>query len=209
MWWFGDFVNDVLATWVVLDPISAVPVFAALTADHDAATRRGVAAATTLVALAVLAAFISIGQIVINAIGVSLRAFTISGGLILFVIAADLVIGRSRTPVAGDFPKLSPLQLAIHPLAVPTLAGPGAMLAVMLRTNNARVSLTEQVHAVTSVVVVLAITYGMLLGARPIGRVIGAGGAGIVRRVMGMILAAYAVSLVLRGLSSWLALPPV
>lgn len=209
MWWFGDFIKDFLAIWVILDPFTTLPIFIAVTAAYDAATRRRIAGIATLVSLVVLAFFILVGQIIINAIGVSLIAFEIAGGLILFLFAVDLVIGREKPVVAGEFNEASPLQIAIYPLAIPTLAGPGAMLTVMLRTDNTHVSLLEQIHTNVAVAVVLAITYAMLLSAGLILRVIGSGGAAVIRRIMGMILAAYATTLVLNGFAGWLHLPPL
>jgi multiple antibiotic resistance protein len=209
MWWFGDFVNDFLAIWVVLDPTAALPIFIAMTAGYDAVKRRRVAGAAVLVALAILVFFIVLGQIVINAIGVSLHAFQIAGGIILFLFAVELVIGQDRVPVAETGARASPLQLAVYPLAVPTIAGPGSMMTVMLRTDNSRVSLLEQIHTSVAVLCVLALTYVLLVCAEPVARVLGIGGANIVKRVMGMILAAYAVTLVLQGLATWLKLPPI
>jgi len=208
MWLFGDFVKDFLALWVVLDPIAAVPIFMALTADYNEPTRTRIAGGSVLVALVVLAFFIGVGQLVIAAVGISLRAFTIAGGIILFLFAVDLVIGENKLP-AIDPRRSSPLQLAVYPMGVPTLAGPGSMLTVMLRTDNSRFSVLEQIHTVVAVVCVLAITYGLLRAAGLITRLIGLGGASILKRIMGMILAAYAVTLVLQGVADWLKLPPL
>jgi multiple antibiotic resistance protein len=208
MWWFGDFFYDFLVIWIILDPITALPVFIALTAKYDAPTRRRIAGVTVLISLIVLALFICLGQIIIVGMGISLHAFEIAGGLILFLFAVDLVIGQHK-PVAEGADSTAPMQLAISPLAIPTLAGPGAMLTVVLRTDNSRVSLLEQIHTAVAVALVLAITYGLLLLAGPITRVIGVSGANVIKRVMGMILASYAVTLVLHGLGEWLGLPPL
>jgi multiple antibiotic resistance protein len=157
----------------------------------------------------VLALFICLGQIIIVGMGISLHAFEIAGGLILFLFAVDLVIGQHKPIVVEGADSTAPMQLAISPLAIPTLAGPGAMLTVVLRTDNSRVSLLEQIHTAVAVALVLAITYGLLLLAGPITRVIGVSGANVIKRVMGMILASYAVTLVLHGLGEWLGLPPL
>ena len=209
MWWFGDFIRDFLALWVVLDPITALPLFVALTAGLPAPVRRRIAGMSTLIALVVLVFFIACGQIVINSIGVSLRAFQIAGGIILFLFAVDLVIGGEKPAAAADHDRTNPLQLAIYPLAIPTLAGPGAMLTVMLRTDNSQISILEQMHTTLALVLVLAITWGLLLAAGLVTRIIGHGGANVLKRIMGMILAAYATTLVLEGLASWLNLPPI
>ena len=203
----SDFINDFITIWVIIDPIAALPVFIGLTTGFDAATRRQVAAVTTAVSLVVLFFFICLGQIILTALGVSLHSFEIAGGLILFVFAMEMVLSRSKKEGDGEVSREGPLQLAVYPLAIPNLAGPGAMLTVILRTDNTRFSFIEQAHTTAAVALVLAIAFCLLLLAGPITRVIGTGGANVIKRIMGMIIAAYAVNLVLSGVSDWLHLP--
>ena len=141
--------------------------------------------------------------------GISLRAFEVAGGLILFLFAVDLVIGQQHAVVHDGTDRDTPLQLAVYPLAIPNLAGPGAMLTVMLRTDNSRFSIGEQLHTTAAVVAVLALSFLLLLAAGPITRIIGMGGANVLKRVMGMIIAAYAANLVFGGISGWLHLGPL
>jgi multiple antibiotic resistance protein len=206
---FGDFLSDFITIWVIIDPIAALPVFIALAGPFDWPTRRRIAGVTILVSLAVLIFFICLGQIIVNAMGISLRAFEVSGGLILFVFAVDMVIGAQKSQLSSQADREGPMQIAIYPLAIPNLAGPGAMLTVMLRTDNSRVSIVEQAHTTLAVLGVLAITFFLLLLAGPITRVIGTGGANVLKRIMGMIIAAYAANLVFGGLANWLHLPPL
>jgi multiple antibiotic resistance protein len=203
----SDFINDFITIWVIIDPIAALPVFIGLTTGFDAATRRQVAAVTTAVSLVVLFFFICLGQIILTALGVSLHSFEIAGGLILFVFAMEMVLSRSKKERDGEVSREGPLQLAVYPLAIPNLAGPGAMLTVILRTDNTRFSFIEQAHTTAAVALVLALAFCLLLLAGPITRVIGTGGANVIKRIMGMIIAAYAVNLVLSGISDWLHLP--
>ncbi len=203
----SDFINDFITIWVIIDPIAALPVFIGLTTGFDTATRRQVAAVTTAVSLVVLFFFICLGQIILTALGVSLHSFEIAGGLILFVFAMEMVLSRSKKERDGEVSREGPLQLAVYPLAIPNLAGPGAMLTVILRTDNTRFSFIEQAHTTAAVALVLAIAFCLLLLAGPITRVIGTGGANVIKRIMGMIIAAYAVNLVLSGISDWLHLP--
>ncbi len=205
----SDFVNDFITIWVIVDPIAALPVFIALTAGYDRAMRTKVAAATALIALAVLVFFICLGQVIIEAMGVSLRSFQIAGGLILFVFAVDLVIGQGKQVGDSDTAHESAFQRAVYPLAIPNLAGPGAMLTVILRTDNSRLDVLEQLHTATSVALVLAIAFILMLLAGPITRLIGIGGANVLKRIMGMIIAAYAANLVVNGIGSWLKMPPL
>lgn len=204
---FGDFINDFVTIWIIIDPIGALPIFIALTAGLDAATRHRMALVTAVVAFVVLIFFISVGQVILNALGVSLTAFEIAGGVILFLFAIQMVLGESRKANDPDAARESPMQLAIYPLAIPNLAGPGSMLTVILRTDNTKVSFLEQGHTAAAVLLVLIISYVMLLSAGAITRVIGIGGANVIKRIMGMIIAAYAVNLILAGIGTWLHLP--
>jgi multiple antibiotic resistance protein len=209
VWQWGDFTNDLITIWVIIDPISAVPVFIALTSAFDQRTRRRVAFVASLVSLVVLFFFICLGQIIITAMGVSLRAFEVAGGLILFLFAVDMVIGDHRRAPDIDAAPETPLQLAIYPLAIPNLAGPGAMLTVILRTDNSRINLLEQIHTTAAVAAVLAVGFLLMLAATPITRVLGVGGANVIKRIMGMIIAAYAAHLVFSGIADWLHMEPL
>ena len=209
VWQWGDFTNDLITIWVIIDPISAVPVFIALTSAFDQRTRRRVAFVASLVSLVVLFFFICLGQIIITAMGVSLRVFEVAGGLILFLFAVYMVIGDHRRAPDIDAAPETPLQLAIYPLAIPNLAGPGAMLTVILRTDNSRINLLEQIHTTAAVAAVLAVGFLLMLAATPITRVLGVGGANVIKRIMGMIIAAYAAHLVFSGIADWLHMEPL
>jgi len=198
--------NNFITLWVIIDPIAALPIFLALTGGYDRQARSGIAVAAIITSFFVLCFFIALGQIIIEAIGVSLRDFQIAGGLILFLFAASMVIGERRESfeAASDPARMS--GIAIYPLAIPTLAGPGAILTVMLLTDNSRFSILQQLFTTATLAVVLIITLAMLLLADPIARVIGVHGANVLKRIMGMIVAAVAVKIVLGGVSGWLHL---
>src|SRR6185369_11348475 len=205
---FGDFISDFITIWVIVDPITALPIFIGLTGAFDKPTQRKIAALSTFIALLVLVFFIIAGQIIINAMGISLRAFEVAGGLILFLVAVQLVIGKDA-PVEDPASRQTPMQVAVYPLAIPNLAGPGAILTVILRTDNSKVNILEQVHTTVAVAAVLLIAYLLLQLAGPITRLIGVGGANVIKRIMGMIIAAYAANLVFGGTADWLHIPPL
>lgn len=187
--------------WVVVDPIGTIPVFVAVTASLGAAARPKIAVQATLIAVGVLFFFLVAGQFLIDALGISLPAFQIAGGLVLFLFALTMIFGDSKpeseSAQATDNDAASP---AIFPLAVPSIASPGAMLTVVMLTDNNRFSVAEQAITAGVLLAVLAFAFiGMLL-AGPILKVIGKGGAAIVSRVMGMILAAVAVDTVINAI---------
>lgn len=195
---------DFVSLWVTVDPVAVLAIFIAVTKKCNDAERRRIAVQSVLVSYAVLIFFIAAGQFIIEAIGLSLRVFQIGGGIVLLLFAISLVLGQE------DGTSVTPEEhsnIAIYPLAIPAIAGPGTILMAMLLTDNSRLSIWEQVQTATAAALVLAILLVMLLFAKPIMKAIGMSGASVIRRIMGMILCAVAVNAVLTGVASWLSLP--
>lgn len=127
--------------WVVIDPIGTIPVFIVVTAGMTAAARRKTALLATLVSIGVLLFFLVLGQILIDALGISLLSFQVAGGMILFLFALTMIFGEPKQEtdlksVVDDATEPERPSPAIFPLAVPSLASPGAMLAIVLLTDN-------------------------------------------------------------------------
>jgi len=177
-----------------------------MTGGLDAATQRRIAAIAVLVSFAVRLFFIAAGGFLVHRLGISIRAFQIGGGIVLFLVALDMVRGSSHG-LAPDAAPQHPTEIAIYPLAIPKIAGPAAMLTVVLLTDDERFSIFGKVMTTGVLVLVLAITFGILAAAGPISRLIGASGANVISRVMGMLLIALAVQTVLSALGGWLTLP--
>ena len=200
---------DLLATFIVffavIDPIGTVPVFLAVTRAHDAKTMRRIALIATLVSAIVLIFFVIAGELILNAMAIPLSAFQISGGIILFLFALSMIFGESKpeveTRLAG-----SHHETAIFPLAVPSIASPGAMLAAVLLTENAKFDLWQQIQTVLVLMSVLVVVLLLMLLASGIHRIIGNSGASVISRVMGMILAAVATTNVLTGIGGYFGL---
>src|SRR5690348_5373195 len=131
MFWSNDFFYDFLTIGVVVGPISPLPAFLAATASLNPAGRRRVALDTALIAFVVLIFFVCLGQIILAALGIALQTLEISGGILLFVFSIQQVIGKDRPVTEANLDNLSTFQRAIYPLAVPNLAGPGAILTVI------------------------------------------------------------------------------
>lgn len=191
--------QEFITLWVVIDPIGTLPVFLAATAGLAPEARRGVALRAVLVAFIVLIAFIVVGQLVLEGLGLDLRSFQIAGGIVLFLFALTMIFGpgKPQTELAGQD---SAKSTAVFPIAIPSIASPGAMLAVVILTDNDRFSITHQAMTSALMASVLLVTLVVLLAAGPILKVIGETGAAVISRVMGMILAAVAVDAVLNGL---------
>jgi len=197
---FHELVEVLVLLFAVIDPIGSVPVFIAVTRRHEASEKFGIACWAVGVAAGLLLFFIIAGQLLLTAIGVPLSTFQISGGIILFLFALTMIFGEGKPE--GELRNLrSGRETAIFPLAVPSIASPGAMMAVVVLTDNLRYSFFHQLLTTGVMFAVLAITLGLLLSARWIHRAIGDAGASIVSRVMGLILASVAVNSVLEGIT--------
>jgi multiple antibiotic resistance protein len=190
--------KDFATIWTTVDPISNVALFAGLTAALTRTERRSVALRASLYAAVILVVAVVAGQIILDAIGIHLHSLKVAGGIILFLFGLQMLFGRAGanagSPEAGR-------DLAVFPLAVPSIAGPGAMMAVILLTDNDVYTIPEQAETGVVLLVVLVLNYLLLLSSDFILRIIGREGAAILVRVMGIILASLAVEIVLTALS--------
>lgn len=200
---------DILATFIlffaVIDPIGTVPVFMAVTSHFDERTKRGIAVKAVLVAGGILLFFVVAGEIILDAMAIPLSAFQIAGGIVLFLFALSMIFGESK-PEQEVKLAVNGSETAIFPLAVPSVAGPGAMLAAVLMTENDRFGFMQQAQTAGVICAVLLLALVLMLGATWIHRFIGNSGASIVSRVMGLILASVATQNVLVGIKEYFAL---
>lgn len=197
--------TEFITLLVVINPFGVLPAFLAAVGGFDRTRQRHVATIAVVVSFAVLVFFIIAGGFLLEKMGVPLRAFQISGGIVLFVVALGMVQGE--THVSQEDADVSTAEIAIYPLAIPKIAGPGAMLSVILLTDDDRFDFIEQGQTILVLAVVLLITWLVLLAASPIARRIGPSGTNVIGRVMGIVLASLAVNMVLSAVVSWLNLP--
>jgi multiple antibiotic resistance protein len=200
-----DYVATFIFLFAVIDPIGTVPVFIAVTKFFDKKEKRKVALKATLYSAIILLFFLVAGEYVMTSIGIPLSAFQIAGGIILFLFALSMIFGESKPEIES---KIAPKQseTAIFPLATPSIASPGAMLAIVLLTENSKHTPWEQAQTAFTMLFVLLITLVLMLLASHIHRVIGNAGASLISRVMGMILASVAVTNVLGGIKTYFVL---
>jgi multiple antibiotic resistance protein len=193
------YTRDALIFFATLDPFTTLSVFVALTAERTAAERRKIAFKATLYSACILGGAVAIGQVILAAMDISLAAFSVAGGIVLFMFGAQMIFGQATH--AGD--QADPTRdIAVFPLAVPTIAGPGAIMAAILRTDNDVNTISVQVVSAVILLAVLLLSYAAMLGASFLIRVIGTTGASIIVRIMGMILSSLAVESVIRGLAT-------
>ena len=165
--------TEFIKLWVVIDPIGTLPVFLAITAGMSAAAARAVAVRGTLVAFGVLVFFVAAGQVLLTAMEIALSSFQIAGNIVLFLFALTMIFGESKLEEDQRLLRSSDLERAVYPLAIPSIASPGAMLTVMTVTDNSRFSLAEQMETVVEVAIILAITLMLMFGASRIIALIG------------------------------------
>jgi len=200
-----DLVSTFVFFFAVIDPIGTIPVFIAATSRFEAKEKRIIALKAVLAAAAILIFFVVAGEPILTAIDIPLTAFTIAGGIVLFLFALTMIFGESK-PEEEIKLATNNHETAIFPLAVPSIAGPGAMLAAVLQTENDKFNLWEQLETTGVMLSVLLITLLLMLAATWVHRFIGNSGASIISRVMGLILASVAVSMVLGGIKEYFAI---
>jgi len=193
--------HDFLIIWATIDPIGTMALFVGLTATLSAKERRKTAYKTILYAALILIGAIVVGQLLLGAMGISLISFQVAGGIILFLFGLQMIFSDGTSKSTGE-----PLHdISVFPLAIPATASPGAILAVILITDNNVYTIEEQVVTTATMLLVLLATLLLLLFSGFIIRVIGQGGASLLTRIMGMILAALSVEFIMEalGIAKW------
>ncbi len=203
---FQFFLDSFVILFVVIDPIGLVPMFAALTQGEPPAWRRRMAVRGTVIAAGILVVFVLVGDWLLRALGIGMPAFQIAGGVLLFLLAVDMVLARPsglRGPTAREQKEAARSRdISVFPLAIPLIAGPGALTTVLLRVGD-RGSDPVAILAVIGVLaLVLVLTLSTLLLTPQLMRLIGETGANVVTRVFGVVLAALAVQYALDGLAA-------
>lgn len=195
--------NELIATFIfffaVIDPIGSVPVFIASTNGFSEKEKRATAFKAVIVSAFVLLFFIIVGELILDAINIPLSAFQIAGGIVLFLFALTMIFGDSK-PESEIKTLKNTTETAIFPMAMPSIASPGAMLAVVLLTENSENSVWEQFQSSLILISVLSIVLVLLLLATKIHKIIGNAGASIISRVMGLILSAVAIANIIDGI---------
>ncbi|RVV98942.1 MarC family protein [Mesobaculum littorinae] len=187
---------------VIVDPIGLTPLFVALTQGMPRAQRRAVGARACALGAALLMLFGMFGEAVLGFVGITMPAFRIAGGILLFLTALDMLFERRAERRQGNADKNED-DPSVFPLATPLLAGPGAIATMILLTGQAGgdVTMVIAVHVVMALVV--AITFALFLAAGPLEHMLGDVGVNVVTRLLGMLLAALSVQFVLDGLKSF------
>ncbi|WP_396638266.1 MarC family protein [Maribacter sp. R77961] len=197
--------TTILFLIAVIDPLGSVPVYLEATKHFDKAHKKKIAIRASIVAFFILLFFIVIGQLILEGMDISLDAFQISGGVILFLFALTMIFGDGKPEtekhLISDYK-----HVTIFPVAIPSIASPGAIMAVVLMTDNHVYDIEQQALTTGLVLVVIGLTSLLLLVANYVQEKIGEYGITVISKIMGLILASYAVQSILSGLKDFFVL---
>jgi multiple antibiotic resistance protein len=194
-----------LFLFAVVDPIGTVPVYLEATKHFDRGTRKLIAFKAPLIAAGILLFFIVAGQFIMESMSITLDAFQVSGGVILFLFALSMVFGASK-PEEEKRLIQDHTHVSVFPIALPSIASPGAIMAVVLLTDNHVYGLREQAMVAAVMLAVIACTIAILAFAQALQRRIGDTGIVVISKVMGLILAAFAAQSILSGIKGYFGL---
>jgi multiple antibiotic resistance protein len=202
------FVSAFITFFVVIDPPGCAPIFAGLTSGASAVHRRAMAVRAVMVATAILLVFALAGEPLLHGLGIELASFRIAGGIMLFLIALEMVFEKRTQRREDRAAKVSAEEqedISIFPMAMPMIAGPGSIATVMLLVSRADgIERTAVVLAALAANLVLMLA--ALLAAGPIMRLLGARIEAVITRLLGVLLAALAVQFVIDGVGQQLGL---
>ncbi|MCQ8782650.1 MarC family protein [Mangrovibrevibacter kandeliae] len=200
---FDVLVNGFVTLFVILDPLALVPLFLALTAGASVAERRRTALRASIIAGCILALFGLAGLAVLSGLGITLGAFRVAGGLFLFFIGFELVFerrGERKAKSAQGAAEEPEADIAAFPLAIPLLAGPGAISATILLSGSLP-TLAGKAGLLLVITVAAAISFVVLAEAHRIDRFLGPTSRAVISRLLGVLLAALAVQFIADGVA--------
>jgi multiple antibiotic resistance protein len=200
---FAEYLKVFIAIYVLVNPLEGIPIYLARSQGMTQAQRLAIARTTSIAVAVILWVALAIGHVVLQLLGISVGAFTLAGGIIIFLIALKMVLG----PSGGDTSDSGPADgsFAIVPLAIPLLAGPGPISSVIVYASKGithhGASVTDDLILAGIILVVAAATFLALAVADPARRLLGDTGINVFTRISGILVAAIAVGLVVEGLS--------
>jgi multiple antibiotic resistance protein len=197
-------VKTFIVFFLVIEPISMVPMFGALTRGGEPGYRRRMAYKSVAISALIFIVFALGGDLVLQALGISVNAFKIAGGALLFLLAVDMVFARQSglrsTTVREQDEARYREDISVFPMAFPLIAGPGALATLLLFVVETRGQPLALLALLGVIMVVLALTLALLLLTTRLMKIMGVTGANVVSRLLGVVLAALAVQYMLDGL---------
>jgi len=197
------FISAFITLFVVIDPPGCAPIYASITADANAQQRRSMAIRAVLAAGGILLVFALFGEDLLSALHIELNSFRIAGGIMLFLIALDMVFEKrterreQRAQKVIDTPEIE--DVSIFPMAMPMIAGPGSIASVMLLVSQ-NTGIEPALTILAALALVLLLTLIALITAGPLMKLLGQKTEAVITRLLGVLLAALAAQFVIDGL---------
>ena len=195
-------ITSFVTLFVIVDPIGLTPLFAAMTQDMKIKVQRQIATRAIIVAFFILVAFALFGDAILSFAGISMPAFRIAGGILLFITALDMLFERRTKRREGQKDEELRDDPSVFPLAIPLIAGPGSIATVILLAGNTNVE-NSLIWTFGVIAAVLSSVFAMFLTAPAIQRALGKTGINVTTRLLGMLLAALAVQFVMDGIADF------
>lgn len=206
---FDELVKFFVVLLVVVEPLSLLPVLAGLTEGADEGYRRRMSVKAVAISSVVCLVFAAVGMRLLQVLGISVDAFKVGGGILLFLLAVEMVFARPsglRSITPGEDEEAHHRgDISVFPLAFPLIAGPGAIATILLAFAGVPPGSLQFFAQVGVIVLVLALTLSLMLLTGPVMRVLGVTGGAVMSRVLGVLLAALASQFVLDGIRGAIA----
>ena len=198
------FLQILVTVLIVIDPLGAVPIFISVAGDLDESRKSRTIRSAIAIAFVVLAVFILGGRYILRFMGIHPGAFYVAGGMLFFLIAIDMLFGqpkRARTSSDEEPEGEGPSSIAVFPLAIPLIAGPGMVTTIMLYSAGNSEPVTTTLMLFAAVIVALGAMFAALTASGLILRVLGKTGVSVIERMMGLLLSGLAIQFVYDGLT--------
>ena len=203
----GQILTVFMGLFAIMNPIANTPIFLGLTADDSPELRKKIAKKSTLLAFALVVVFCLLGKLIFDLFGITMPAFRITGGVLVAMIGYQMLQGESSSvhqPVSADngdkgVDNEAALSIAVSPLAIPILAGPGTIAAAI--NFAATGSITDMVITIVAFAILCLMTYGFFVSGHPLIKYLGPNGLSAITRIMGLILAVIGVQMLIDGIA--------
>jgi len=200
---FNEYLQIAIGIFAILSPFSAIPIFLSLTSTQDHIQRKKTARTAAIATALTMIISVWLGEIILNVFGISIPSFRVAGGILLLLMSINMINAevprQKNTPEELEEAKELNKDVAIVPMAIPLLAGPGAISTVILYANQAQ----EKTHLISISIIITGVVFLIFMALRmavPLSKLLGTTGINIISRIMGLILAAIAIEFITSGL---------
>ena len=195
--------------FTVIDPLGLVPVTLVILANNSVKERKEIITRAVIIGALVIALFALVGKVLIQSLGIGLYAFNIAGGVLLFLIALEMLFGRTpetKTTAEEEKEAIAKNDVSVFPLAIPMIAGPGTIATTILFADSASSNIYNVFAVIAAIAFTLFVAWLAMEKSKMIIKIIGKTGVAVFSRILGILLAALAVQFILNGIQTFLKL---